>query len=207
MSEIKYPSNSNRSKEEAKAEERRVGKVITGSVKEKKKSELNKLADVFISEDVRNVKNYVFMDVIVPAIKKVIVDIITDGAHMIFYGGTKRREGSSRFDKVSYVDYSKGSSSRYSENRYSAPRDTRVNYSSDQFTFETRGEAEEVLAQMDGIVEKYGVVRVLDLYDMVGKTCDHTANKYGWTSTRNAEVTRVSDGYVIKMPRPLPIEN
>ena len=204
MSEIKYPSNSHKAKEEAKTEERRVGKIVTGNVKEKKKGEFNKLADVFISEDVRNVKSYVVMDVLIPAIKKAIVDIVTDGVHMIFYGGAKRRDGGSRFDKVSYVDYSK--SSRYPDDRYSTTRDTRVSYSSDQFTFETRGEAEEVLAQMDGILEKYGVVRMLDLYDMVGKSCDHTANKYGWTSTRNAEITRVRDGYVIKMPRPYPID-
>lgn len=203
MNEIKYPSNSKKAKEEAKTEERRVEKVITGNVKVKKKRELNKLADVFISEDVRNVKSYVVMDVLIPAIKKAIVDIVTDGVHMIFYGGAKRREGS-RYDKVSFVDYSKASSRP--DDRYSASRDTRVSYSSDQFVFETRGEAEEALAQMDGIVERYGVVRMLDLYDMVGKTCDHTANKYGWTSTRNAQINRVSDGYVIKMPRPLPID-
>lgn len=208
MSEIKYPSNSNRSKEEAKTEERRIEKIVTGSVKEKKKSELNKLADVFIADDVKNVKNYMLMDVIVPAIKKVIVDIVSDGIHMIFYGGAKRSDNRSRFDKVSYVDYSKGSS-RYSDNRYSAPRETTtmVNFNSDQFVFETRADAEEVLAQMDGIVGRYGVVRVLDLYDALGKTCDHTANRYGWTSTRNAQIMRVSDGYVIKMPRPMPIEN
>lgn len=203
MSEIKYTPNSKKFKEEQKTEEKRIDKVINGPVKIKKKNEIRKLADVFISEDVTNVKSYVVMDVLIPAIKKAIVDIVTDGVHMIFYGGAKR-SGNSRMDKISYVDYSKRSN--YDHDRFGGGvSDTRTSYSSDVFTFETRAEAEEMLAQMDGLVEKYGMVRVLDLYDMVGRSCDHTANKYGWTSTRSAEVVRVRDGYVIKMPRALPI--
>lgn len=202
MSEINYKPNSKKFKEEQQNEEKRVEKVINGPVKIKKKNEIRKLADVFISEDVTNVKSYVVMDVLIPAIKKAIVDIVTDGVHMIFYGGTKRN-GVSRGDKISYVDYSKRGGSDYSRVGGS---DTHTSYSSDVFTFETRAEAEEMLAQMDGLVEKYGMVRVLDLYDMVGKTCDHTAHKYGWTSTRSAEVVRVRDGYVVKMPRALPID-
>jgi hypothetical protein len=202
MIENNFKPNSHKSKEEQKLPEKRVEKVITGNVKVKKKNDIRKLADVFISEDVTNVKSYVLTDVIVPAIKKAIVDVVSDGVHMLFYGGARRNKDS-RVDKISYVDYSKRNN--YDDRRAST-NDLRTSYSSDQFTFETRGEAEEVLAQMDGIVEKYGMVRVLDLYDMVGKTCDHTANKYGWTSTRNATVERVRDGYVIKMPRALPID-
>lgn len=202
MSEINYKPNSHKSKEEQAVAEKRVEKLAKGPIKVKKKNEIRKLADVFISEDVTNVKSYVVMDVLIPAIKKAIVDIVTDGVHMIFYGGA-RRNGGSRADKVSYVDYSRRS---YDDRRPSNIQETRTNYSSDQFVFETRADAEEALATMDATVERYGMIRVLDLYDMVGKTCDHTANKYGWTSTRNAEIVRVRDGYVIKMPRALPID-
>lgn len=202
MSEIKYQPNSHKSKEEQKTEEKRAVKVVSGSVKTRKRGELRKLTDTFISEDVRNVKSYVLTDVIVPAVKKVIVDIVTDGIHMIFYGGTKRTEGS-RFDRPSYVNYSKISSGDSSRPSYAS---SATSYRSEDLVFETRADAEEVLANMDAIVERYGVVRVLDLYDMVQKTCDHTANKYGWTSTRSAEIQRIADGYVIRMPRPMPIE-
>lgn len=53
-----------------------------------KKSEMQKFADVFISEDVNNVKSYIVMDVLVPAIKKAISDIVTNGIDMILYGET-----------------------------------------------------------------------------------------------------------------------
>lgn len=69
--------NSHRSKEEqASLEKKRVEKVVHGKVKTKKKSEMSKFKDVFISEDAANVKSYVFMDVLVPAIKKAIGDIV-----------------------------------------------------------------------------------------------------------------------------------
>ena len=80
-----YPANSHRSKElatESHSEERKVQKVVSGKVTTKK-NEVRKLTDIFISEDARNVKSYIFMDVLVPAIKKAISDIVTDGIDMI----------------------------------------------------------------------------------------------------------------------------
>ena len=58
-----YKSNSHRSKEELKKKE--VGKVVTGEVKTKKKTEVRKFADTFISEDIANVKSYILMDVLI----------------------------------------------------------------------------------------------------------------------------------------------
>ena len=86
-----YQSNSHKSKAEraeiAKAaEEKKVKKVVSGKVKTKK-NDGRKLASMFISEDAADVKSYVIMDVLIPAIKKAISDIVTDGIDMILYGG------------------------------------------------------------------------------------------------------------------------
>ena len=59
---------------------------------------------------------------------------------------------------------------------------------------------------MDELLETYKMVTVADFYDLVGVTCDYTDNNYGWTSLRSAEVVRVRDGYIIKLPRALPIK-
>lgn len=88
-----YRSNSHKAKAEAKeAAEKKVDKVVTGNVKRKKKSEVSKFKDVFISEDVSNVKSYIFLDVLVPAIKKAVSDIVKDGVDMMLYGD--KRSGS-----------------------------------------------------------------------------------------------------------------
>ena len=48
-----------------------------------KKSGLRKFADVFISEDISNVKSYLFESVIVPTLKNLFVDFVTNGANML----------------------------------------------------------------------------------------------------------------------------
>ena len=201
---IDYKPNSHRSKENQKdtsADRKKLEKVVTGTVKTKKKGEIRKFTDVFVSEDISNVKNYIFMDVLVPAIKKAISDIVTSGTNMILYGGTGGGSRSSRVDRISYTDYSKRSSACPVDNYRS-----RSGYSYDDIILESRGEAEEVLTRMDELVEQYGVVSVDDLYDLVGRSCEYTDNKYGWTNIRNAEPIRVRDGYMLKLPKALPID-
>ena len=55
-----YKSNSHKSRAEAAKQERKVEKVVTGTVKAKKKGGLHKFTDVFISEDAGNV-NLIFL--------------------------------------------------------------------------------------------------------------------------------------------------
>lgn len=195
-----YKSNSNRSKEN-KAEEHKVEKVVKGPVVTRKKSGFDKLKGEFISDDAKNIKSYVFGEVLIPAIKKAISDIVTDGIAILLYGesrnGCNRR---STADRVSYRSYYDNSYDR----RGSISRAT--SYSYDDIILNSRGEAEDVLMRMDELMETYGLVRVADLYDLVGITGNYTDNKYGWTNIRNAEIVRVRDGYMIKMPRAVPID-
>ena len=70
----------------------------------------------------------------------------------------------------------------------------------------SEGEAEDVLSRMDELIDTYGVVSVADLYDLVGISCNYTDNKYGWTNIRNVEPIRVRDGYMLKLPKAMPID-
>ena len=202
-----YKSNSNRAKEKlnngSSRTEKKIEKVVTGPVVTKKKSALSKFADEFISEDAKNVKSYVVGEVLIPAIKKAISDIIIDGIDMILYGGSRRNGGKrSQADRVSYRNYYDRDSR--SSRDYRPMANTR--YSTDDIILSSRAEAEEVLLRLDELVDTYGLARVSDLYDLVGVTGNYTDNNYGWTNTRNAEIVRVRDGYIIKMPRAIPID-
>lgn len=181
--------------------EKKVEKVVSGPVKARKKSEMQKFADVFIQEDAQKVKSYILMDVLVPAVKKAISDIVTNGIDMILYGETGRSKKSGTASKVSYRSYYDKKDERrdYSANR------TRTGYDYDDVVLDNRGEAEDVLSRMDELIATYGIVSVADFYDLVGITGNYTDNKYGWTDIRNASVVRVRDGYVIKLPRALPL--
>lgn len=201
------PDNSNKAKAEAKqlqqmqgqpATEKRVEKVVKGRVKTKK-NEMRRLSDIFISEDVSNIKDYILLDVLAPAIKDAIYKIIVGSLDTTLYGG--RGYGGKRptADKISYKDYN-GISSRRDDRGNDRPR-TASGYSYDDVIFETRGAAEAVLDRMYELIEEYGNVRVADMYDMAGITGNYTDNRYGWENLQGARVERTRDGYAVRMPR------
>lgn len=206
--EFDYKPNSHKFKEKQKNKEERqkLDKVVKGSVKVKKKSDIRKFTDVFISEDASNVKSYIVADVLVPAVKKLISDIVKDGIEMVLYGGSGRKSSSSDRFGASYISYNKYADRRDDRRpTYSNKNMNRFNY--DDIILETRGEAEEVLARLDELIDMYGVVSIADLYDLVGMSCTYTYEKYGWTNIRNAEIIRVRDGYLLKLPKVLPIDD
>lgn len=196
-----YKGNSNRSKREKEETEKRLEKITTGSVKTKKKSGMSKVANALISEDASNVKSYILMDVLIPSLKKAVSDIITNGIEMLLYGETsgKRRD---RADKVSYGSYYNKDRDRDGRDRYRA----RSTYEYDDIVLATRGEAERVIDRLEDSLYEYGTVSVGDLYDLVGVTGSFTDYKYGWTDLRSARAERVRDGYLLRLPRALPLD-
>lgn len=196
-----YPSNSYNSKKNNQAEKPKVEKVITGTARTKQKSELRKFADDFVAEDLANVRIYIWKDVLVPSFKKAVSDIVTNGIDMLLYGEAGRSKHSSNASKVSYGSYYESGKRASSERRVSNGFDY------DEIVFETRGQAEAVIDGMEDILRRYPVVTVGDLYDLAGVTThNYMVNKYGWTDIRIAEAIRVRDGYIIKMPKPMPID-
>jgi hypothetical protein len=122
---------------------------------------------------------------------------------MILYGEVRgNSEKRSRVDRVSYNKYY----DRREDDRFASRSPVRSNYDYTNITLDTRAEAEAVRSSLDDIVDSYGYVRVADLYDLIGETGNYTDNDYGWFNVRNAEIVRVRDGYMLKMPRAVPIK-
>lgn len=198
---VDYKSNSHKSKEEKNTDipEKKVEKVISGTARTKKKSEFSKFASTFISEDIRSVKEYILMDVLVPAVKKAISDVVTNGIDMILYGESGSKKSDSTSSKISYRSY------------YDKPNDRehnrRSSFDYDDILLASRGEAESILDRMDELISTYDVVSVADFYELADITNEnYMNNKYGWKDIRNAKIVRTRDGYMIRMPRALPID-
>lgn len=202
MSEMDLKPNSHKYKEEQQRKEKvRAQKVVKGAAKTKPKTGISKFTDAFISEDASSVKEYVISDVMIPAFKKLVSDIVRDGIDMLLYGESRDRKGSSR--SSDYVSYSRYYDKR--DDRRSEPR-ARTRFDYNDIIFETRGDAERVRSQMMDIIDTYGFVTVADLYDLSDLEAPYTSNKYGWTSLRSAESVRGRDGYLLKLPKALPID-
>ena len=184
-------------------EPKKVESVVSNPVKTKKRTFWNKIADEFVSEDGKGIMDYIIIDVIVPAIKKTISDVVTNGIDMLLYGTSKHNSNSSNIPayRVSYRSYYDQRNSDYTR-----PRVNSQGYDYNDILFQTRGDADAVLNGLRDIITQYGLAKVADYYDLAGANCSYTDNNYGWTDLRYAQVIRVNSGYSLRMPKPMPID-
>lgn len=200
---LDFPGNSNTTaiaKTDQIHEKPKPKKVTKGKVVTKKPSFGKRAADLFLGdESVEDVKGYILLDVIVPAIKDLISDVIVGGLDMILFGEHRAR-GSRRSNNSVYTSYSNISrNDNRRQPQRSAPR--RAGYMLKEIIFDSRGAAEEVLGNMIDYLKDYGTVSVGDLYDMVGEPGQFTDNAWGWYDLGQASVRRVRDGYTLVLPR------
>lgn len=186
-------------------EQKKVEKVVSEEVKTKRKGVGKRLADIFLSEDAANVKSYIFTDVVIPAVKDTIVDIVKSGIEMLFYGETRANK-TTKSGGGTYVSYSNyyNTSSR---NRQIDTGDRNRNWrDSREFIFASRGDAEKVLIDLTAIIDDYQAASVADLCSLVGITGEWTDNKFGWVDLSGSKVRKVYGGWIIDLPKPIYLE-
>lgn len=181
---------------------KRVEKPVAAG-KLRKKSEISKLSDVFLADDVGEVGRFIMRDIVIPTVKNLVCDIVNNGLNMALFGERGRVDKKSRRNGE-YVSYDK--ISRRDDRDYRDEPRTRTRFRYNDIEFDSRGEAEYVLEQMDALIDKYGRVSIADLYDLNEITGEYTDHKYGWTDLVEAEIFRNRYGkYMIKFPRAVPL--
>lgn len=201
---VDFPSNArSKKKQPVRVEDKKVEKVIRGTAVKRKKPLGKKFAETFLGDDLESVSSYIIHDVLIPAAKSTISDMVQGGIEMLLFGekqGSRTRRDGNR----SYVSYN-SYSSRRPDTRDSGRREVssrnRAKHNFDEIVLDSRGEAEEVLSCLVDMVIDYGEATVADLYDMVGVTGNFTDNKYGWTDLSSASVSRVREGYLLNLPK------
>lgn len=202
-----FQPNSHKSRELTEVDEspKKVEKVISGTATTKKKSWFSKVKDTFVAEDAGTIGDYILLDIIVPAVKDNLLDIVSRGVEMLLFGGASHaRSKTSRTGSrvyTSYDTYYRPERRREAERRSeSYSKSSRRDIS--DIVLDSRGEAETVLDHMADLCETYGQVTVADLYDLVGISGSFTDNNYGWVDLRDAGVRRTRDGYILALPKP-----
>jgi len=199
MPEIQdLPGNSNK--------EKRNKPVTQGTRLKDKRGFIGNVSESLFGGKADGVGHYIVFDVLVPALKSTISDIISSGIEMLLYGEARGRSGPSRRtfgDRVSYGGYyrdreqrsSRGSSS--SRHRIAPSRLTEI-------VVDYRADAEEVISSLNDQIKEYGVATVADFYDLVGLNTEWTDNKYGWDAILTYDnIRQVREGYIIDLPRPI----
>lgn len=191
------PSNSKIPKPPEKdLDEKRVESPLTkGKAVVRKESKVKRWIENFVGEDIADLRSYILLDVVLPAIKNGLYDVA--GAIL---GQPRRGSSSSGGTRISYQRYYDDRNRRDDRDRRrdEGPRSV---YRFDDVIVDTRGDAEEVLRHLTDLIQDYGCARVADLYDCVGISGSFTDNYWGWTNLRNADYRRVRDGYLLVMPR------
>lgn len=212
-----YPSNSRAAKKQlqqtsAAPNEKKIEKVVTGSVVQRKRSLGKRFHDTFLGGDSRSVGQYIVVDVLVPATKDLIHDIVTSYVERMLFPdaarGVSTRRRPSSAPSVGRINYGSSSSTiRRDPREETRPRHVshtaRSRHQFGEIILEKRVEAEEVLDRMYEQLRDYGSVSVADLYDMVDVTSEFTDNKWGWLDLDTAKVRYTRDGYLLDLPRPV----
>lgn len=197
---IAYPSNAH-SKRTEKEEPRKLEKVTSGRVVQRKKSLGKRFMEAFIGDDANSIMGYILHDVLIPAAKSTLSDMVQGGIEMLLFGerkGSRTRRDNGR-SYVSYNSYSSMTPKR--DDRRDIPARNRARHNFDDIILSSRGEAEEVLSHLVDLTIDYQQATVADLYDLVGITGNFTDNKYGWVDLSSASVSRARDGYLLNLPK------
>lgn len=226
-----FPGNSHASKivrlpipddEEKKTEEKEepLHKIAEGRAIVRNKTLGERFKNVFTSGS-GSIVDHLIEQIIVPTItatvREMIMTIVAQVGHGIQQsveyrmGGPNRspagsyRPNAYRNGPISYNRYANGGGMSEFAARH---RDTlppyqprRSNVVKDVI-LPTREEAEEILGELEGVIERHGHCTVGDLYSIVNFPTTSTDEYWGWVDLRRAYTSAERDGYLLRLPRP-----
>lgn len=190
---------------QAPTESREIQKVEKVEIVQKE-TVAKKTVTRFFGGDPKDVAIYTLRDVLLPALKETLLDIICKGSERLIMGDNAPSNRNFRRYNGRINQYTSYNS------MYDGPSRLNVNRARSRYDFadiliDSRPKAEDILSRMNDLLDNYGVVRVSDFYNEVGVTGVYTDQNWGWTDLRGSSVRQVRGGWVIEMPQAKDIRN
>jgi hypothetical protein len=211
------PSNSHKAKSQNKPKKvlastgkpkKEVEKVVTGEVTKRKVPLGQRVKAMFFSGDFPGVTRYVTSEVLLPALRNLIVDSTTKGIERMIYGETQtRRYGPDPRTRYSYNNPVSRDTRRrsYLPDQPPHPPPRSKTHAIGEVILSSKEEGELVIERLTDIIDTYDVASVADLYDLLGLPTSYIDNKWGWTVLTYADVRQVREGFLIDLPPADPI--
>lgn len=184
----------------AKEEEKNVEQITTGAVRTRKQPVARRVGETFLGGDARTVGQHIVLDVLLPATKNLISDMVTEGINRLLFGDSAPRGGSRR-SYTSYGSYYTGSAQRRDGSQRQMSSRARRMHDFEELIFDSRLEAESVLERMRDIIEQYDMASVADLYSLAGVSSNYVDNNWGWRNLSQARTRQVREGFLLELPR------
>lgn len=180
--------------------------VKAGQLKEKTFKQ--KVRDAFISDEVHDVKSYVVFDVIIPAIKETVRNLIVNTVDMSLFGKVRASKNVEQRGGSTYIAYERmyqggGQASKPKQQMGAPLRVTEL----DRVVFNDKADAIEVLSYLFDNIEQYHVASVADFLGAADLPISPIHHKWGWYDLSGSSVDENPDGsgYYIRLPRPVSI--
>lgn len=211
-----YQGNSHKAKEGGKpTEEKKIERITSSEVHIQKKGPWRSFKSLIIEADMSSVGRFVWLDILVPMVKNMLVATAEQGANRLVFGDRRPMYrppssamgiGSSSHPRgvTNYVPYSSMSMGRRTDPRAAAQLPTSRSTAADArgYLITARSEAEEVLETMAHVIDRYDVVTVADLHEMLGHPVTSIDHRWGWNDLRSAQIKSVSEGWILEVPQP-----
>jgi hypothetical protein len=205
-----FPSNS-----KARVEPKEIKQVTSAKIATGRKRGLGRrFRETFIAGDSRSAFEYMFVDVVVPAIQDTLIDAFQGGVERLIRGESPRHRRNIRpttYSELGHVDYrgmNTGARRSVAPAQRMMSRRSRARQNFDELVIQTLPEAHEVIDRMYDILSRYGSVSVADLYELTGVQSAHTDMKWGWYDLRGAKAARLRQGgYLLDLPEPEELGN
>lgn len=212
-----YPGNSlNKAAPPATPSSRpeKLEQITTGPVVVRKAGLGRRFKDAFTGDDGRSVAQHVLWDVVIPAAKDMVYDAGLEvlGRSLGIERGSSRRNSVINYNNVSTlaskINYSKpGIMQDPRERERRTERNvTRGRADLQDIILAERVQADAVIAKLQDLITRYGQATIADVFDLVGMTGEFTDEKFGWVNLDGARPRRISDGYLLDLPRPIQLD-
>jgi len=204
MAQVVMPENQHRDIPERPAEPQRAPQTIQAH--KKKRTITERLVNLFFSDDIDNVQDYLVHDILIPNVLDTILSMVNNGLDMLFRDLRKggRSDDGNPYHRDSrertFVQPDTGRSLR------SAGSQRKSRAMLNDYYFGNEAEARWVVDQLCAYAEKYDFVSIDDYYQLIGVTGSHVDRNWGWpvASIENAKVCRDRDGWVIEFEKAVP---
>jgi hypothetical protein len=214
-----YQGNTRKERDKAekkdKPEKEKIEKVVTEEVILKPRPLGKRFKEIFFGGDAKQAVKFVSADVLLPALRNLVVDMITKGAERMVYGENqyRRRPSSGAVNYGARYQYPgtravypfERQDRAFSSNPIAAingplPSVRQNRHEMNDVILGTKEEAELVAERLIDILEKYDVASLADLYDLLGLETSHIDNKWGWTFLGSVQVRQIRQGYLLELP-------
>lgn len=183
---------------------------IKGKTVKMKKSLLQRFKDDFFKVSLKDVKDRMFEEVVMPGIKDLVYDFIVTGVGVWFFDnirGNKKATNNSTWTSYSYGSNTTSKPSKPVAEKRSSRVEGRI--------IPDKDEAQYVMTMMFEFLDQYQKVHVADYYQLINETPSQTDWNWGWTSLNGIDMHQVryydetdnkmKNGWVIDLPKVEPL--